>query len=105
MEISKIVNANILDMIDNKPYLATLYLKDGYIDQIISQDSIIKDNEALDLEEKWITPGFIDTHSHPTAYGTTKTMVDCSANKISNIDELIQQIGRASCRERWKITI
>ena len=52
MEISKIVNANILDMIDNKPYLATLYLKDGYIDQIISQDSIIKDNEALDLEEK-----------------------------------------------------
>ena len=91
MEISKIVNANILDMIDNKPYLATLYLKDGYIDQIISQDSIIKDNEALDLEEKWITPGFIDTHSHPTAYGTTKTMVDCSANKISNIDELIQQ--------------
>ena len=91
MKISKIINANILDMIDNKPYLATLYLKDGYIDQIISQDSIIKDNEALDLEEKWITPGFIDTHSHPTAYGTTKTMVDCSANKISNIDELIQQ--------------
>ncbi|MBU0439313.1 hypothetical protein KN199_13265, partial [Staphylococcus succinus] len=67
------------------------YLKEGYIDQIVTQDSIVKDNEALDLEQKWITPGFIDTHSHPTAYGTTKTMIDCSENKISNIDELIQQ--------------
>ncbi|PTI67862.1 amidohydrolase [Staphylococcus succinus] len=91
MKISKIINANILDMIDNKPYLATLYLKEGCIDQIVTQDSIVKDNEALDLEQKWIAPGFIDTHSHPTAYGTTKTMVDCSENKISNIDELIQQ--------------
>lgn len=90
MKVTKIVNANVLDMIDNKPYVATLYLKDGYIDQIISQDSIVKDSEALDLECKWITPGFIDTHSHPTGYGKTKTMIDCSANKISNIDELIQ---------------
>ncbi|MFQ3854419.1 amidohydrolase family protein [Staphylococcus sp. 2S1] len=90
MKISKIINANVVDMIDNIPYLATLYLKEGYIHQIITQDSIIKDSEALDLEGKWVTPGFIDTHSHPTAYGSTKTMVDCSANKISNIDELIQ---------------
>ncbi|WP_301420912.1 amidohydrolase [Mammaliicoccus lentus] len=91
MEISKIINANVLDMVDNKPYTATLYLKEGYIYKIITQDSIIKDNEALDLKGKWLTPGFIDTHSHPTAYGTTKTMVDCSASQVSNIDELVQK--------------
>ncbi|MFQ3852968.1 hypothetical protein ABLV90_04680 [Staphylococcus sp. 2S1] len=78
MKFSKIVNAMILDMEDNEPFLGTLILNDGVISDIVPQEDIVEDDSALDLEQQWITPGFIDTHSHPTGYGSTKLMVDCA---------------------------
>lgn len=93
LKISKIVNAMILDMEDNEPFLGTLILNGGVISDIVPQEDIVEDDSALDLEQQWITPGFIDTHSHPTGYGSTKLMVNCAASDILNITDLINKFN------------
>lgn len=89
MQISKIINAMILDMDTNTPYLGTLIINNGIITDIITQNEKVKNPDAIDLNGQYIIPGFIDTHSHPTAYGMTKLMVNCADSNIKNMDDII----------------
>lgn len=58
-----IQNGLIVDGTRQKPYQATLYLKDGKIAEISADDSRLSTSRT-DAFGKIVSPGFIDIHSH-----------------------------------------
>ncbi|WP_080873589.1 amidohydrolase [Oceanobacillus timonensis] len=90
MVINKITNANVLDLLNNNVYLATVELSEGRIREIREQNGVVTDNDALDLKGKWLSPGFIDTHSHLIMYSSFRKQMNCSPENVSSISDMIE---------------
>ncbi|CCQ98583.1 conserved hypothetical protein [[Clostridium] ultunense Esp] len=52
----------------------TIMIKDGKIIEVGGHINITPDVEVIDAKGKWITPGFIDCHSHISVFGEPSTM-------------------------------
>lgn len=72
-------NGNIITMEDDKRYAETVYIENGVIKEVGNLDevekNIKKDTKKIDLNGKTLMPGFIDAHSHITAYANTLSIV------------------------------
>ena len=58
-----IKNGMIADGTGNVPYTAAVYVKDDRI-AAISQDDSLPAKEVFDAQGLWVSPGFIDIHTH-----------------------------------------
>jgi hypothetical protein len=63
----------------------------GTTEQVL-QTKISKD-EVLDLKGKTVFPGFIDAHNHMIYYGTELLGINCRAESIRSIDDIVRQIA------------
>lgn len=71
-------NGTIIDGTKRKAYKADIGIKDS---KIVKIGKIEQKENVIDAEGKYITPGFIDTHSH----------ADCSAFLYPNFESYIRQ--------------
>ncbi len=62
----KIENANLVNVFSGEIYLANVYIYDKYIADVveIDKDSNKKAEKIIDIQGKYLVPGFIDSHLH-----------------------------------------
>ena len=60
-----IINANVLDVKNGTHELSTVKIEDGIISDIETQDgfTVEEGKDIFDIQGKFLSPGFIDTHS------------------------------------------
>src|SRR5690625_4934971 len=89
MMMNRIINANVLDVNDGRAYLATVEVADGLIKNIERQTGTIEDGRALDLKGQFLSPGFIDTHSHLIMFSSFRRQLNCSADNAGSIEDIV----------------
>ena len=93
-----IINANIATMDPARPKAAALIIKDGRIAAVGSNDEISKmiegKTEALDLDGKFLMPGFIEGHAHFLKLGEMRMNLDLT--KAKSWDEIVEQVRVAA---------
>ncbi|MFD2829941.1 amidohydrolase [Corticicoccus populi] len=90
MKVSKIINANVIDVTSGDIQLSTLYIGDGEIKDIKPQNGKVT-GDGLDLDSAYLSPGFIDTHSHLVMYSNFRHQLNCSPESVTSIKEMIQK--------------
>lgn len=62
----KLENANLVNVFSGEIYLANIYIYKKYIADIVEveKDSFKKADKIIDIQEKYLVPGFIDSHLH-----------------------------------------
>ena len=97
-----IINANIATMDPARPKAAALIIKDGRIAAVGSNDEISKmiegKTEALDLDGKFLMPGFIEGHAHFLKLGEMRMNLDLT--KAKSWDEIVEQVRVAAATLR-----
>jgi predicted amidohydrolase YtcJ len=93
---SVLVNGNIISIDqDNSTYQA-LAIKgskiialgsDEEIDQYIDFDTLI-----LDLEDRTVTPGFVDCHNHTCEYGFSELILDLRYPQVQSIEDIVKLV-------------
>ena len=89
--VKKIINAKVLDVDTGTHTLSSVYVDEGKVSQIIKQDSMIVEDADLDLSGKFLSPGFIDTHSHLVMYSNFRHQLNCSPENVTSIEDIISQ--------------
>ncbi len=64
-----LTNAKAVTVSDGIIEKATILIEDGIIKAVGKKVEIPKDATKINLEGKWVTPGFIDAHTHLSAMG------------------------------------
>lgn len=101
MQLILLKNGTIVDGSGGTPYVADVLLAQGRIRQI-GRDLQYTDALKIDAAGKWVTPGFINMHSH----------ADCSAAMYPNMESTLGQgittefaghcgLGVAPIRDNW----
>lgn len=106
----KIENANLVNVFSGEIYLANVYIYKKYIADVVEveKDSYKKADKVVDIQGKYLVPGFIDSHlhiesSHLTPYhfaeavipkGTTTIIADpheiCNAMGEEGLDYMLE---------------
>lgn len=62
----KLENANLVNVFSGEIYLANIYIYKKYIADVveIEKDSFKKADKIIDIQGKYLVPGFIDSHLH-----------------------------------------
>src|SRR5699024_5879936 len=73
--------------------LSTVKIEDGIISDIETQDgfTVEEGKDILDIQGKFLSPGFIDTHSHLVMYSNFRRQLNCSPDNVSSIEEMIEK--------------
>src|SRR5699024_1864781 len=75
---------------DGRAYLATVEVADGLIKNIERQTGTIEGGRALDLKGRFLSPGFIDTHSHLIMFSSFRMQLNCSADNAGSIEDIVE---------------
>ena len=51
-----------------------------------------KNSNVIDLQNKTLIPGFVDSHLHISMYGTNCTSISCKGENINSLDDLFAEI-------------
>jgi len=96
-----IIKGNIITVVNQKPRAEAIGIKG---DKIVSVGTVKeveadtgKDTKVLDVKDKTVLPGFIDSHAHPMGTGKNRLGVDLSS--VKTVKEALDAI-----RERVKKT-
>lgn len=96
MESKIYYNAQIITMEDECPIAQAMYIKDGRIRSVGSDEEIIslkkEDTILIDLEQKVILPGFIDSHSHLSSMIFHYLLIDIGFDKCKKIEDIIEAL-------------
>lgn len=91
-----IIEGNILTMLDARPRVEAVGVKNGVIASIGDRAEVGKlggkNIRILALEDKTIIPGFIETHMHPVHVGNVLLNVDLSA--ADSIGDILKKLAQ-----------
>ncbi len=100
-EYELIIKANIITMVNSRPRAEAVGVKDGKIVAIGATNEVEKgagkSTRRLDIKNKTVLPGFIDSHTHPM--GTGKNRLGVNLSLVKTVGEALEKI-----RERVKKT-
>jgi imidazolonepropionase-like amidohydrolase len=69
-------NANVIDAVSDEPRLGvTVVIRDGRIASVGGAPAIPADARRIDLTGRWVMPGLIDAHVHPSRIGGGQNML------------------------------
>lgn len=87
-------NAQIITMEEEYPVAQAMYIEDGRIRNVGNDDEIIslrkEDTIVIDVEQKVIMPGFIDSHSHLSSMIFHYLLIDIGTDKCKTIEDIIE---------------
>ncbi len=78
-----IVNGRVLTITQGTLEPGTVLIEDGRISQVGTDVQIREDAEIIDASGKWVTPGFIDAHSHIGLFGEPSTEATADGNEAT----------------------
>ena len=91
-----LTNANVLTMNPSKPHAQAIAIKDHKIVKVGTNQEIkpyIGENtKTINLKEKTVVPGFIDTHAHITGFG--KSLKQINLRGVSSIKEIQKKLKK-----------
>ncbi|TET19141.1 amidohydrolase, partial [Candidatus Bathyarchaeota archaeon] len=101
-----LTNANVLTMNPSKPHAQAIAIKDRKIVKVGTSKEIKpyigKNTKMIDLKEKTVVPGFIDTHVHITGYGKSLKEVNLrGANSIKEIQKKLKNRTQRIPKGQW----
>jgi predicted amidohydrolase YtcJ len=93
-----LINGNIRTMDANGTLAQAVGIRKGHIDIIGSTQQVLQTktqkDEVIDLDGKTVFPGFIDAHNHMIYYGTELMGINCRAESIRSIDDIVKEIAK-----------
>ena len=91
-------NARIFTGEPDGPYAEAVAIRGDKIVAVGNRDEVAKavgkKAESVDLQGKWLLPGFIDSHSHSISGGVSLISADVS-DKVQTMDELVRFAAEA----------
>lgn len=91
-----LLNGNIYTMDKNNPKAEAMYIEDGKFKKIGTNDEIAEfiddTGKVIDLNNKTVLPGFIDSHLHFTVLGTN--LYECNLVGAASIGNLISSVKK-----------
>ncbi len=103
-----LTNAHALTLDRARPRADTIAVRGGRIAWVGacggSLPILPSHTQVIDCGGQTIVPGFIDAHCHILAYASALTAVDCSANAVSSISDIvnaIRQRAQSTPRGDW----
>jgi predicted amidohydrolase YtcJ len=102
------INGKIRTMDAKGTIVQAVGIRQGCIDITGSTEQVLqtklKKDEVIDLKGKTVFPGFIDAHNHMIYYGTELLGINCRAESIRSIDDIVTEIAKkaaASLPGHW----
>jgi predicted amidohydrolase YtcJ len=97
------VNGNVRTLADGEgagaPAPSAVVVADGVIryvgDDATARQMVGDATEVIDLEGRTVLPGFIESHAHPTVYGTNLLDIDCRPQVTSSAAAIQAAIAAA----------
>jgi hypothetical protein len=95
-----IITGHFITMANEKPYTRAVGVKNerivivGTVEEVMNQKG--PHTDLLKLDDKWILPGFIDSHMHPLQTGVYMQGVDLST--VKNIAQALKKIAERADR-------
>jgi len=91
-----LTNGNVLTMNPSKPHAQAIAVKDDKIIKVGTDKEIKtwigKNTKIINLKEKTVVPGFIDTHAHITGYG--KSLKQINLRGVNSIKEMQKKLKK-----------
>lgn len=88
------LNGNIYTMNKKSPKVEAMYIKDGIIQEVGTNEEISKfidrTSSVIDLDNKTVFPGFIDSHLHFAMLGAN--LYECNLVGVDSIENLINRV-------------
>ena len=99
-------NANIITVNPLQPKAEAIAISGDKIIAVGSNEEILNMSSGItkkiDVENKTITPGFIDAHSHPASSGRSHLRkVDCDLRSIEEIKNAINERTKNTPKGNW----
>ncbi|MGW8303940.1 MAG: amidohydrolase [Desulfobacterales bacterium] len=95
-DVIVLANGNILTMNPEQPTAAAMAVKEGKIiavgDLSAVKKAAGKSYEYIDLDNKTVVPGFIETHDHINLWGSALTLLDVSPFVTPSLKEALQKM-------------
>ena len=103
-----LLNGKVYTMDPSQPVMEAFALRNGRFIAVGSNDDVKNlihpQCELIDAEGMTITPGFIDAHSHPSAYGVAELVhVDVNFPSIKDIKQAMRERASATPAGEWVI--
>jgi predicted amidohydrolase YtcJ len=87
------INGKIRTMDAKGTVVQAVGIRQGRIDITGSTQQVLQTktqtDEVIDLKGKTVFPGFIDAHNHMVYYGTELLGINCRAESIRSIDDIV----------------
>jgi predicted amidohydrolase YtcJ len=91
------INGKIRTMDAKGTIAQAVGIRQGRIDIIGTTQQVLQTktqtDEMMDLKGKTVFPGFIDAHNHMVYYGTELMGINCRAESIRSIDDIVTEIA------------
>lgn len=103
-----LLNGQIYTMDPDQPLVEAFAVKNGRFIAVGTNDDIGNLNhsrcELIDAKGMTVTPGFIDAHSHPSAYGVAELVhVDVNLPSIEEIKQVLRERASRTPPGEWVI--
>ncbi|MCL3816962.1 amidohydrolase [Aeromicrobium wangtongii] len=104
------MNGNVLTMDDVQgPGRPTAIAVSGGVITYVGDDTTARSlggdtTEVVDLDGRTVLPGFIESHAHPTVYGTNLLDIDCRPQVTGSVDRIqaeVEAAARAVAPGEW----
>jgi predicted amidohydrolase YtcJ len=100
-DLTLIIKGNVITMVNSRPRAEAIGVKDGKIVSVGSVSEVEKgagkSTQLLDVKDKTILPGFIDSHTHPVFTGMARLGVE-----LFSVKSIAETLGKIT--QRAKIT-
>ncbi|MFO7836973.1 MAG: amidohydrolase [Candidatus Thorarchaeota archaeon] len=100
-----LTNGHIVTVAQANPSAEAIAVKDDRIQAVGSNDEIVKlvgdETRIIDLQQRTVIPGLIDSHMHPGMYGIAKTGIDCDTPSMSELLKRVKERASETASGEW----